>query len=103
MMTLREKTDMKLLHQILLQYFKPAEIEEHEDYHGFHVKPSSSQWTLLTAYLSKDYRRFSLYSAIPDVWRGIDIYDEEEICSMVPPHILKNNIAGYLQCLEFQN
>lgn len=43
---------------------------------GYEVSRPQYQWTIFTIYLDGDENRFTLYDALPDIRKGIDIEDE---------------------------
>lgn len=71
--------DFHKLRQALGDIFDDSEITEIDEDRGFSIKPKDSRWTAYTVYLNYE-GGFTLYEAIPDIWKGIDIEDEKLIC-----------------------
>ena len=58
---------------VLRSCFHDNEISESEYAEGYKIKPINWRWTWLTVYISQDQSYFTLYEAIPDTRKGIDI------------------------------
>jgi len=74
---------MAQLKKLLLEFFQEYAISEMDGYLGFTVKwPGDSvrcDYTMLTAYCAATKGLFSLYEAIPNINKGIDIGDEKPL------------------------
>ena len=74
---------MAQLKKLLLEFFQESQLMEMDGFFGFTVKwPGDSVWcdyTMLTAYCAATKGLFSLYEAIPNINKGIDIEDEKPL------------------------
>lgn len=74
---------MLQLKKLLLDFFKETEISEMDAFLGYTVKwPGDSVWcdyTMLTAYCAAVEGLYSVYEAIPNIKKGIDIGDEKPL------------------------
>lgn len=79
----RPQKGMTELKKLLLDFFKETEITEMDAFLGYTVKwPGDSVWcdhTMLTAYCAAQRGFFSVYEAIPNISKGIDIEDEKPL------------------------
>jgi hypothetical protein len=74
---------MAQLKKLLLDFFKETEITEMDGFLGYTVKwPGDSvccHYTMLTAYCAAAKGQYSVYEAIPNIKKGIDIEDEKPL------------------------
>ena len=74
---------MAQLKKLLLDFFEETAISEMDGFLGYTVKwPGDSVWchyTMLTAYCAAAKGQYSLYEAIPNIKKGIDIADEKPL------------------------
>ena len=68
------------MRRILANDLRGLEIEEMDDYEGFKLR--EGQWTSYTVYLTQR-GDWSVYRAIPDIWKGIDAEYEKLIIKEV--------------------
>jgi len=76
---MKELTPLEELLNLLSQFFKDSELTESDWANGYAIKPEGFRWTWLTVYVAGAPGKYTLYEAIPDTMRGIDIEDEKLI------------------------
>ena len=95
-----KKTDLEFLKELLLEHFEESELEYSDWAEGYVVRPKGSQWSWMTAYVAQGRRRYSLYVAIPDTWKGIDIEDEKPLVEKGLPGEIRSAIEAQIKALS---